>query len=80
RDEGEDPADDEDALLEREGDQRAHQSPPSALRRLRISALPSAAPVEILSGVGVGDTVLSTGAALGKAEILKRRSAEGGGH
>ncbi|MFM8602903.1 MAG: efflux RND transporter periplasmic adaptor subunit, partial [Gemmatimonadota bacterium] len=34
--------------------------------------------VEILSGVGVGDTVLSTGAALGKAEILKRRSAEGG--
>lgn len=36
--------------------------------------------VEILSGIGIGDTVLSTGAALGKAEILKRRSAEGGDH
>jgi multidrug efflux pump subunit AcrA (membrane-fusion protein) len=36
--------------------------------------------VEILSGVGIGDTVLATGAALGKAEILKRRAGGEGGH
>ena len=40
----------------------------------------TSAQVEILSGVGIGDTVLSTGAALGKAEILRRRSTEGGDH
>ncbi len=40
----------------------------------------TSAQVEILRGVGVGDTVLSIGAALGKAEILRRRSPEGGDH
>ncbi len=37
--------------------------------------------VEILSGLAAGDSVLARGAALGKAEILKRQSGgEGGGH
>jgi len=36
--------------------------------------------VEILGGVGVGDSVLTSGAALGKAEIQKRRSGGEGGH
>ena len=34
---------------------------------------------EILGGVVKGDSVLSTGAAIGKAEILKRRAGEEGG-
>jgi multidrug efflux pump subunit AcrA (membrane-fusion protein) len=36
--------------------------------------------VEILGGVAAGDSVLATGAALGKAEILRRRTGEEGGH
>lgn len=36
--------------------------------------------VEILSGLAAGDSVLARGAALGKAELLKRRGGEGGGH
>jgi multidrug efflux pump subunit AcrA (membrane-fusion protein) len=36
---------------------------------------------EILGGVAAGDSVLGKGAAIGKAEILKRRAGgEGGGH
>jgi multidrug efflux pump subunit AcrA (membrane-fusion protein) len=33
---------------------------------------------EILGGVAVGDSVLDRGAAIGKAELLKRRAARGG--
>lgn len=49
-------------------------------RRVRVGRRTSVR-AEILSGVAVGDSVLDVGAALGKAEIVKRRSGgEGGGH
>jgi cobalt-zinc-cadmium efflux system membrane fusion protein len=49
-------------------------------RRVRVGRRTSLR-AEILGGVVVGDSVLVSGAALGKAEIVKRRSGgEGGGH
>ena len=48
-------------------------------RRVRVGRRTSQQ-VEILDGVAAGDSVLHGGAALGKAEILKRRGGAEGGH